>query len=122
LISKKAIFGKEMYEILQRSKVMINMHINDTQYSGNMRLFEGTGCGCLVVTDKKKGIKKLFIDKKEIFIFNNNEVIFKLITNCIDSYQFFKRVSFRAQKKTLSKYHYKKSASILLNKIYSIKN
>jgi hypothetical protein len=122
LNSKKAIFGKDMYEILQRSKVMINLHINDTQYSGNMRLFEGTGCGCLVVTDKKKGTKKLFIDKKEIFIFNNNEVIFKLITNCIDSYQFFKRVSFRAQKKTLSKYHYKKSASILLNKIYSIKN
>jgi spore maturation protein CgeB len=99
---------------------MINLHINDTQYAGNMRLFEGTGCGCLVVTDKKKGIKKFFIDKKEIFTFNNNQVIFKLITNCIDSYTFLKQVPLRAQKKTLSKYNYKKSASILLSKIYSI--
>ena len=119
LISKKAIFGKEMYEILQRSKVMINMHINDTQYSGNMRLFEGTGCGCLVVTDKKKGIQKFFANKKEIFIYNKSQDIFKLITHCIDNYNFLKPISFRAQKKTLSEYNYKRSALILLNKIHN---
>ena len=37
--------------------VLINSHIENTKFAGNMRLFEGTGMGCLVVTDNKIGLE-----------------------------------------------------------------
>ena len=41
-------------------KYVINKHIEDTEYAGNMRLFEGTGSGCLLITDYKRDLEKLF--------------------------------------------------------------
>ena len=65
--------------ILKNSKILINTHIDDTDYAGNMRLFEGTGLGCLVITDIKKDLDKIFIIKKEIETFKNND---ELVAKC----------------------------------------
>ena len=55
-----------MFSILSKSKILINAHIEDTKYAGNMRLFEGTAAGCMVITDNKLGLKELFIPKKKL--------------------------------------------------------
>ena len=57
LFSKKPLFGKDMLNILKKSKILINKHIEDTEYAGNMRLFEATGCGSMLLTDYKKDLK-----------------------------------------------------------------
>lgn len=78
IFSKKAIFGNKMMNILKSSKILVNTHIDDTEYAGNMRLFEGTGMGCLVLTDFKKELDKIFQIKKEIEIFtNDNDLVEK---------------------------------------------
>ena len=71
--ARKPIFGKDMYNVLSKTKILINTHIGDTEFAGNMRLFEGTGLGCLVITDKKKGLEKLFNIGDEIDIFLNKK-------------------------------------------------
>jgi hypothetical protein len=115
--SRKALFGKRMYEVLQRSKVMLNMHIADTKYAGNMRLFEGTGSGCLVVTDYKQGLEKFFVNKKEILVYNSDSMALDLIKNSVNNYKSLKKISQSAQKKTYSMYNYSNSAKLLLSKI-----
>ena len=78
IFSKKAIFGNKMMNILKSSKILVNTHIDDTEYAGNMRLFEGTGMGCLVLTDFKKDLDKIFQIKKEIEVFtNDNDLVEK---------------------------------------------
>ena len=52
--SKKPLFGKDMLKILRKSKILINKHIEDTEYANNMRLFEATGSGTMLLTDYKK--------------------------------------------------------------------
>ena len=57
---------------------MINKHIEDTEYAGNMRLFEGTGLGCLLITDYKKDLEKLFKIDEDVVIFDNEKYIFEI--------------------------------------------
>ena len=79
LFSKKPTFGKNMFNILKNTKILINKHIEDTAYAGNMRLFEGTGLGCLLITDYKKDLEKLFEIENDLVVYKNDEQILKKI-------------------------------------------
>ena len=65
--------------MLKNTKILINKHIEDTEYAGNMRLFEGTGLGCLLITDYKKDLEKLFNINKDIVIYaSENQILEKI--------------------------------------------
>ena len=49
-------WGGEMYRILHASRVTLNHHGDVAPYANNMRLFEATGVGALLVTDWKMNL------------------------------------------------------------------
>jgi len=54
-------WGREMYEILLRSKIVLNRHGEVAQnFANNMRLYEATGCGALLLTEDASNIWDLF--------------------------------------------------------------
>lgn len=72
------MFGIEMFELLKRSKICLNIHGDiATDDAANMRLFEATGMGCCLVTDWKKNMCTLFDDGKEVVTYQN-------IEDCVD--------------------------------------
>ena len=80
VFSKNPIFGQNMFDVLKNTKILINKHIEDTEYAGNMRLFEGTGLGCLLITDYKKDLEKLFKIGEDVVIFDNEKYILEKIS------------------------------------------
>lgn len=73
-------WGRDMYKILLQSKITINRHIDVAEnYANNMRLFEATGCGAMLITDKKKNLNKLFNSDKEVATYSSiNDLIRKI--------------------------------------------
>ncbi len=117
--SKKPIYGKEMIKILHKTKILINSHIEDTKYAGNMRLFEGTGSGTLVLTDKKIGLNALFDVNKEIVVYKN---ISDLIIKCkkyLLNVEETKKIANNGKNKTMRHHSYKKRVD-LLDKIIKV--
>jgi hypothetical protein len=54
-------WGREMFAIFRRSQIVINQHIGIAGgYANNMRLYEATGCGAALVTDRKENLRELF--------------------------------------------------------------
>ncbi|HLZ33036.1 MAG TPA: glycosyltransferase, partial [Nitrospira sp.] len=54
-------WGITMYDILQNSRMTVNHHINIAEgYANNMRLFESTGVGTLLITDQKVNLPDMF--------------------------------------------------------------
>jgi spore maturation protein CgeB len=54
-------WGREMFAIFRRSQVVINQHIGIAgEFANNMRLYEATGCGAALVTDRKTNLYDLF--------------------------------------------------------------
>lgn len=67
-------WGMEMFERLAASRVTINRHIDTAaQYANNMRLFEATGCGAMLVTDAKENLANLFEPGREVVVYDSPE-------------------------------------------------
>jgi spore maturation protein CgeB len=64
---EKEVWGLDMYGVLARSKITLNRHIGFAEnYANNMRLYEATGMGALLLTDEKDNLKDLFEPGREV--------------------------------------------------------
>ena len=55
------VWGRDMYDVLRRSKITLNTHIDAAQgMAGNMRLYEATGVGTFLLTDNLPNLPELF--------------------------------------------------------------
>jgi hypothetical protein len=61
------VWGADMYQVLRRSRITLNSHIDYAgREAGNMRLFEATGAGTLLLTDFKDNLDRLFAPDREV--------------------------------------------------------
>lgn len=66
------IWGAEMYQVMRRSRITINSHIDMVgQEAGNMRLFEATGVGAFLLTDFKENLHTLFEPDREVAVWRS---------------------------------------------------
>jgi SAM-dependent methyltransferase len=67
-------WGREMYRIYRRAKIVVNRHGEIAQgFANNMRLFEATGSGALVLTEEAPNLCHLFLPGQEIACYSNAE-------------------------------------------------
>jgi len=109
-------WGLNMFRTLQRSKITLNIHgdIAD-QHSVNMRLFEATGMGTLLLTDHSDNISNLFIPDLEIVTFRTPEEAIEKYTYYITHNEEREKIARAGQKKTLEHYNYTRIADIFID-------
>lgn len=74
------VWGMDMYRALARSKVTLNRHINVAENNANnMRLYEATGVGSLLITDRKDNLGEIFEVGKEVVAYSSQEEAAELI-------------------------------------------
>lgn len=77
---KGEVWGLDMYRALARSRVTLNRHINVAEnFANNMRLYEATGVGSLLITDRKDNLGELFEIGKEVVAYDSPEEAAELI-------------------------------------------
>lgn len=58
---KGEAWGREMYSIYRRSKIVISRHGEVSQgFTNNLRCYEATGCGALLMTENSPNLRELF--------------------------------------------------------------
>ena len=68
------VFGLDLFSAFSRSKITLNRHIDVAENNANnMRLYEATGCGALLITDAKDNLHELFEAGKEVLAYNSPE-------------------------------------------------
>jgi spore maturation protein CgeB len=74
------VWGLDMYRALARSRITLNRHINVAENNANnMRLYEATGVGSLLLTDRKDNLAELFEVGKEVVAYSSQEEAAELI-------------------------------------------
>ncbi|WP_347880498.1 CgeB family protein [Metabacillus flavus] len=73
-----SVFVNGLAEQYSKSKIVVN-HTADTIKSLNMRIFEGMGCGALVITDFVPGQDQLFRDQEHYVLFKNHAELLEKI-------------------------------------------
>lgn len=71
---KPAVYGLEMYRVLQNSAVTLNKHIDVAgEETGNCRMYEATGVGACLLTDWKANLNDFFEVDREVVAYRSAE-------------------------------------------------
>jgi spore maturation protein CgeB len=67
-------WGLDMYAVLARSRISLNRHIEAAEgNANNMRLFEATGAGSLLVTEAAPNLAELFEPGREVVAYESED-------------------------------------------------
>jgi hypothetical protein len=101
------VWGLDMFTALACSKITVNNHIGIAgNYANNMRLYEATGMGCLLLTDRKSNIADMFEPDREIVCYDSPEECLELIRHFSANAEERERIAAAGQRRALTEHSY----------------
>ncbi len=97
-----ALWGREMYRLLRRSQITINHHGDVLPYANNMRMYEATGMGTLLVTDHKDNLAEMFEPEREV-------VTYRDASECVDKVRFYLEPRNESKRKAIAAAGYERT-------------
>jgi spore maturation protein CgeB len=110
-----AAWGVDMYRVLADSRISVNYHIElSGPYANNMRLYETTGVGTLLLTDWKENLHEMFEPDVEVATYRTPE-------ECVERIHYFSkheadraRIAKAGQARTLRDHTYRRRVAELV--------
>lgn len=99
-------WGRDMYRVLQRSKLTINHHGDVPAYANNCRLYEATGVGTCLVTDWKENLHEIFEPGKQVVAYRTPEECAELIQHYLEHEDEREAIARSGQQRTLREHTY----------------
>jgi spore maturation protein CgeB len=100
-------WGAQMYGVLRRSRITINHHIDlAAGYSNNMRLYEATGCGALMVVDRGRNLAEIFEPNTEVVAYSSTEECVEAVEHMLSDKAACREIAVAGQRRTLSEHTY----------------
>lgn len=105
---KGEVWGPDMYRALARSRMTINRHINVAESNANnMRLYEATGVGSMLITDKKDNLGDLFEIGKEVVTYASQQEASELVQYYLNHPAEAEAIARAGQARTLREHTYR---------------
>jgi len=101
-------WGLDMYRIRHNSQIVLNKHINSVagRFAANMTLFEATGVGTCLVTDRKDNLHEFFEPEKEVIGYASAEECVEKISYLLEHEGERAAVAAAGQQRTLCRHTY----------------
>jgi hypothetical protein len=105
-------WGLDMFKIFSRSKVTLNRHSSIANgYSNNMRMFEATGMGSLLMTEESSNLSDYFEVGKEVLTYDTAINAGEKISALLKDVDKISKVASAGQLRTLKDHSYQKRAT-----------
>ncbi len=102
------VWGLDMYRALARSRMTLNRHINVAENNANnMRLYEATGVGTLLLTDRKDNLHELFEVGREVLGYSSKEEAAELVRHYTAHPAEAQAIAQAGQQRTLREHTYR---------------
>lgn len=109
------LFGRLMYQQLGKSLISVNRHSEIAgKYANNMRLYETTGMGSLLITDHKKNLKKIFKPGQEVIVYKSADDLIEKAGYYLANPAAARQIAQAGQKRTLKDHTYQKRMEQLI--------
>ena len=106
------LFGLEMFQQLQRSRVVFNNHIDISPVSAsNMRLFETTGIGACLLTDWKANLPDLFEPDREVLTYRTAAELVEKVNYILAHEPERRQIARAGQRRTLRDHTFEQRAA-----------
>ena len=102
-------WGLDMYRVLARAKISLNRHIDVAEdYANNMRLYESTGVGTLLLTDAKRNLADLFEPGEEVVTYSGEDELVEKIEYYLENEEERERIASAGQRRTRLEHTYER--------------
>jgi len=111
-------WGRQMYEIYLRSLIVVNRHGGISQgMANNLRLFEATGCGAMLLTEDAPNLEDYFDENESIecLTYESPEDCAATINRWLERPDLLSVVASKGQQRTLSQHTYFQRMPIVAN-------
>lgn len=116
-----AEFVDDYYGLLAGAKVVFNAHRDEPADYSNIRIFEATGAGSCLITDKPDKVKKYFTPDEEILTYTTIEECVEKVDYVLENDKERESIAQKGQARTLKQYtimdHCKKIHAVIGEKI-----
>jgi spore maturation protein CgeB len=100
-------WGIEMLRVLASARIAVNRHIDVAEdYANNMRLYEATGVGSLLLTDAKQNLGELFEVGHEVIAYGSENELVEAIEHFLAHEDERAAVAAAGQRRTLAEHSY----------------
>lgn len=101
------VWGMDMYRALARSHITLNRHINVAENNANnMRLYEATGVGTMLLTDRKDNLHEIFEIGREVVAYSSKEEAAELVRHYLYHPEEAAQIARAGQARTLREHTY----------------
>ena len=102
-------WGLDMYEVLARSRISLNRHIGVAEgHANNMRLFETTGVGALLLTEAAPNLADLFAPGEEVVAYEDEDDLVEKIEHYLEHDEERAAIAAAGQRRTLGEHTYRR--------------
>lgn len=113
---RPAVYGLDMFQVLANSKIALNVHIDSANgLAGNIRMFEVTGVGTLLVTEAATNLSELFEPEREVVTYRSSEEAVEKVRYYLDHPDERQAIALAAQRRTLREYNAARRAQDFLS-------
>jgi hypothetical protein len=100
-------WGMEMFRVLRAARIVLNRHIRVAEgYANNMRLYEATGVGSLLLTDEKSNLGELFEVDAEVVTYAGEDELVERVLHYLDHEDERQAIARAGQERTLREHGY----------------
>ena len=103
------------------SKVIFNAHRDEPADYSNIRIFEATGLGACLITDKPDKVKQYFVPDEEILTYSNMDECVEKVNYVLNNEVVRKEIARKGQLRTMNNYttmhHCEKIHEVLSSRI-----
>jgi spore maturation protein CgeB len=101
-------WGLDMYRVLASSRITLNRHIDVAEgQANNMRLYEATGAGAVLVTDRARKLDELFDVGAEVIAYAGEDELVEQVERLLADDERRVRVAEAGQARTLDEHSYR---------------
>ena len=119
-VMKTASYGEELVDIVNRSKITINIHhASDLGALGktNMRVFETAGCGGFQLSDQPEGLTEFFVPNREIICYRSPDELVLMVDRFLKSDEERISIAGAAQKRAYGDHTYEIRVKTLIERM-----
>ncbi|MBA3366622.1 MAG: glycosyltransferase family 1 protein [Actinobacteria bacterium] len=101
-------WGLDMYRALRAAPIAINRHIREAgDFANNMRLYEATGVGTMLITDAKRNLSELFAPGREVVTYTTPGELADAVNHYLAQDEEREAIARAGQARTLGEHTYR---------------
>jgi spore maturation protein CgeB len=101
------LWGVAMFQALRDTRIVLNRHIDAAgPYANNMRLYETTGVGSFLLTERKQNLGDLFAPGREVAVYDTPEQAVELVRHYLGHEAEREAIAQAGQARTLREHTY----------------